>query len=31
MDNSTIVRIVAGVLFAIGIVFLVLRRRRKAS
>lgn len=31
MDNATIVRIVAGILFAVGLVFLIQRRRRKVS
>jgi LPXTG-motif cell wall-anchored protein len=31
MDSSTIVRIMAGVLFAIGLVFLIQRRRKKES
>jgi LPXTG-motif cell wall-anchored protein len=31
MDNATLVRIVAGVLFAVGLVFLIQRRRRKVS
>jgi LPXTG-motif cell wall-anchored protein len=30
MDNATLVRIVAGVLFAIGLTFLIQRRRKKA-
>jgi LPXTG-motif cell wall-anchored protein len=31
MDNVTLVRIVAGVLFVVGLVFLIQRRRRKVS
>lgn len=31
MDNTTIVRIVAGALFVIGLVFLIQRRRRKLN
>ncbi len=31
MDNATVVRIVAGILFAVGLVFLIQRRRRKVS
>ncbi len=31
MDNATIVRIVAGILFAVGLIFLIQRRRRKVS
>jgi len=31
MDNATLVRIVAGILFAVGLVFLIQRRRRKVS
>jgi LPXTG-motif cell wall-anchored protein len=31
MDNTTLVRIVAGILFAVGLVFLIQRRRRKVS
>jgi LPXTG-motif cell wall-anchored protein len=31
MDNATVVRIVAGVLFAIGLTFLIQRRRKKES
>lgn len=31
MDNTTLVRIVAGVLFVVGLVFLIQRRRRKIS
>jgi LPXTG-motif cell wall-anchored protein len=31
MDNVTVVRIVAGILFAVGLVFLIQRRRRKVS
>ena len=30
MDTATIVRIVAGVLFVIGLVYLIQRRHRKA-
>ncbi|MGA3095657.1 MAG: LPXTG cell wall anchor domain-containing protein [Bryobacteraceae bacterium] len=30
MDNTTIVRLVAGILFVIGLVFVIQRRRRKA-
>jgi LPXTG-motif cell wall-anchored protein len=29
MDNTTLIRIVAGVLFVVGLVFLIQRRRRK--
>ena len=31
MDNATLVRIIAGVLFVVGFVFLVQRRRKKVS
>jgi LPXTG-motif cell wall-anchored protein len=31
MDNATVVRIVAGILFAVGLIFLIQRRRRKVS
>jgi LPXTG-motif cell wall-anchored protein len=31
MDNATVVRIVAGVLFAVGMFFLIQRRRKKVS
>lgn len=31
MDNTNLVRIVAGILFVVGLVFLVQRRRRKVS
>ena len=31
MDNATVVRIIAGVLFVIGLVFLIQRRRKKVS
>lgn len=31
MDNATVVRIIAGVLFAVGLVFLIQRRRKKVS
>jgi LPXTG-motif cell wall-anchored protein len=31
MDNTTLVRIVAGILFVVGLVFLIQRRRRKVS
>jgi LPXTG-motif cell wall-anchored protein len=31
MDNGTIVRIVSGILFVVGLLFLVQRRRRKVS
>ena len=31
MDNTTVIRIVAGILFVIGLVFLIQRRRRKVS
>lgn len=31
MDNITLIRIVAGVLFVAGLVFLIQRRRRKVS
>ena len=29
MDTTTIIRIVAGILFAIGLTFLIQRRRKK--
>jgi LPXTG-motif cell wall-anchored protein len=29
MDNGTVVQIVAGILFVVGLVFLIQRRRRK--
>jgi LPXTG-motif cell wall-anchored protein len=31
MDNGTVVQIVSGILFVVGLVFLVQRRRRKVS
>ena len=31
MDNATLIRIIAGVLFVVGLVFLIQRRRRKVS
>jgi len=31
MDTITVVRIVAGILFAIGLVFLIQRRRKKLT
>ena len=31
MDNITLIRIVAGILFVAGLVFLIQRRRRKVS
>jgi LPXTG-motif cell wall-anchored protein len=31
MDNATLVRIVAGILFAVGLFFLIQRRRKKIS
>jgi LPXTG-motif cell wall-anchored protein len=31
MDTTTIVRIVAGILFAIGLAFLIQRRRKKVN
>jgi LPXTG-motif cell wall-anchored protein len=31
MDNSTLVQIIAGVLFVIGLVFLIQRRRKKVA
>ena len=31
MDNTTLVRIVAGLLFVVGLVFLIQRRRKKVS
>jgi LPXTG-motif cell wall-anchored protein len=31
MDNTMIIRIVAGVLFAIGLAFLIQRRRKKLT
>jgi LPXTG-motif cell wall-anchored protein len=31
MDNTTLVRIVAGLLFIVGLVFLIQRRRKKVS
>jgi LPXTG-motif cell wall-anchored protein len=31
MDNATLIRIIAGVLFVVGIVFLIQRRRKKVS
>jgi LPXTG-motif cell wall-anchored protein len=31
MDSSTIVRVVAGLLFAIGLAFLIQRRRKKET
>jgi LPXTG-motif cell wall-anchored protein len=31
MDTATVIRIIAGVLFVVGLVFLIQRRRRKVS
>ena len=31
MDSSTVIQVVAGVLFVIGLVFLIQRRRKKAA
>lgn len=31
MDNGAVVQIISGVLFVIGLIFLVQRRRRKVS
>lgn len=31
MDNITMIRVIAGVLFVAGLVFLIQRRRRKVS
>ena len=31
MDNTTVVRIIAGILFVVGLVFLIQRRRRRVS
>jgi len=31
MDNATLVRIIAGVLFVLGLVFLIQRRRKNIS
>jgi LPXTG-motif cell wall-anchored protein len=31
MDNATLIRIIAGVLFVVGLVFLIQRRRKKVS
>jgi LPXTG-motif cell wall-anchored protein len=31
MDTTTVIRIVAGILFAIGLAFLIQRRRKKVS
>jgi len=31
MDNATLIRIIAGVLFVVGLVFLIQRRRKKIS
>jgi LPXTG-motif cell wall-anchored protein len=31
MDNTTLIRILAGILFMAGLVFLIQRRRRKVS
>jgi LPXTG-motif cell wall-anchored protein len=31
MDNATIIRIAAGILFAIGLTFLIQRRRKKIT
>ena len=31
MDSSTIIRIVAGILFAVVLVFLIQRRRKKVA
>ena len=31
MDSTTVIRIVAGVLFVVGLVFLIQRRRKSVS
>ena len=31
MDNATLIRVIAGVLFVIGLAFLIQRRRKKVS
>jgi LPXTG-motif cell wall-anchored protein len=31
MDSSTVVQIIAGILFVIGLVFLIQRRRKKVA
>jgi LPXTG-motif cell wall-anchored protein len=31
MDSTTIIRVVAGILFAIGLAFLIQRRRKKVT
>jgi LPXTG-motif cell wall-anchored protein len=31
MDSATLIRIIAGVLFVVGLVFLIQRRRKKVS
>jgi LPXTG-motif cell wall-anchored protein len=31
MDNSTIIQIVAGILFVIGLAYLIQRRRKKVA
>jgi len=31
MDNATVIRIVAGILFVIGLAFLIQRRRKKVT
>jgi LPXTG-motif cell wall-anchored protein len=31
MDSTTIIRVVAGILFAIGLAFLIQRRRKKST
>jgi hypothetical protein len=31
MDNVLMIRVISGALFAVGLVFLIQRRRRKAS
>jgi LPXTG-motif cell wall-anchored protein len=31
MDNGTVVQIIAGILFVVGLVFLIQRRRRRIS
>jgi LPXTG-motif cell wall-anchored protein len=31
MDTSTMIRVIAGILFAVGLAFLIQRRRRKIT
>jgi LPXTG-motif cell wall-anchored protein len=31
MDNGTVVQIIAGILFVVGLVFLIQRRRKRIS